>query len=185
MAKDEPYDMMPHREIVELKKQLQKLKTEKFSSQELTSSVHTLTKTMDSMLKLFKEAAEELKFDEKEIAMNKKLDAIVEQNKIIADGMLTVTDLVKNFAVKPKGPEPAPVPKPNFQNQNPEPAFQDPISEPSFQQSSSEPSLNDPGLPPELPPQPQGPVAMPSIPFSSLDEPPKPKKKGLFGRLMK
>ena len=64
MAKDEPYDMMPHRDIIELKKQLQKLKTEKFSSQELMNSMSALTKSMDSMLGLFKETAEELKVDD-------------------------------------------------------------------------------------------------------------------------
>ena len=174
MAKDEPYDMMPHRDIIELKEQLQKLKAEKFSSQELMNSMSALTKSMDSMLGLFKEAAEELKVEEKEDATNKKLNEIIEQNKVIADGMVTVSDMIKGFIEKQSKPVQA------------QPSFQSPVPEPAFQQPPLEPPLNEPSLPNETPPvPPQGSVVMPSIPFSSLDEPPKPKKKGLFGKLMK
>lgn len=172
MAKDEPYDMMPHRDIIELKKQLQKLKAEKFSSHELMNSMSALTKSMDSMLGLFKEAAEELKFEEKEDAINKQLNEIIEQNKIIADGMVTVSDMIKDFIEKQSKPVQA------------QSSFQGPVPEPAFQQPPLEPPLNEPSLPNEMPPvPPQGSVVMPSIPFSSLDEPSKPKKKGLFGRL--
>ena len=52
MAKDEPYDLMPHKDIVELKKQLQKFRAEKFSSHELMDSMNALTKSMDYMLKI-------------------------------------------------------------------------------------------------------------------------------------
>ena len=174
MAKDEPYDMMPHRDIIELKKQLQMSKTEKFSSQELMNSMSALTKSMDSMLGLFKEAAEELKVEEKEDAINKKLDAVIEQNKIIADGMVTVSDMIEDFVEKQKGAKPVQA----------QPSVQGPVPEPAFQQPPLEPPLNEPNLPNEMPPvPPQGSIVMPSIPFSSLDEPPKPKKKGLFGRL--
>ena len=104
MAKDEPYDLMPHREIIELKKQLQKLKTEKSSSHELMNSMNALTKSMDSMLRLFTQTAEELKIDEGEDNVNKKLDEIIGQNKIIADGMVTVSDTIKDFIEKQKNP---------------------------------------------------------------------------------
>ena len=45
MAKDEPYDLMPHREIVELKKQIQELrsKRDETSSDELLDSINALT----------------------------------------------------------------------------------------------------------------------------------------------
>ena len=173
MAKDEPYDIMPHREIVELKKQVQELKSEKSSSQGLVSSMSALTNSMDSMLRLFKGASEELKVEEKEDILNKKLDEIIEQNKIIADGIVTVSDMIKNSVQKQKEPEPMKV----------QPSFQPPTPQPDFQQPPLESLPNEPGV--DLGPIPeQGPVAMPSVPFSSLEEPPKPKKKkGLFGRL--
>jgi len=173
MPKDEPYDIMPHREIVELKKQVQKLKSEKSSSQGLEGSMSALTKSMDSMLRLFQEASQEVNIGQNEDTV-KKLDEIIEQNKIIADGMVTVSDMIKDFVEKQKKPEPMKV----------QPSFQPPNPQPDFQQPPMEPLPGEPG--PDMGPMPdQGPVAMPSVPFSSLDEPPKPKKKGLFGRLKK
>jgi len=183
MAKDEPYDMMPHGDIIELKKQLQKLKAEKFSSQELMISISALTKGMDSMLRLFKEASEELRVEEEEDATNKKLNEVIEQNKIIADGMVTVSDMIQDFIEKQKGTKPISIPKPSYRPPVSELDFQQP---PPLQPLPLEQPLNEPDLQPNQPPKPQqGPVVMPSIPFSSLDEPPKPKKKGLFGRIKK
>ena len=62
---DEPYDILPHRELADLKRQMQELKdgAKKSSSQELYNSMNALTKGMDSMLHLFTEAAEELKLE--------------------------------------------------------------------------------------------------------------------------
>jgi len=175
MARDEPYDLMPHREIIELKKQLQELKNKKTSSQELTNSMHALTNSMDSMLKLFTETAEELKLDEKENSVNKKLDEIIEQNKVIADGMVTVSDMVKDFVGKQKNPEIDQIPKPNFPQPIPEPSFDQP---PKFDPELDKLEPLDQPLPPP------GSVAMPSMPFSDLEEP-KHKRKGLFGRFKK
>jgi len=177
MAKDEPYDLMPHKDIVELKKQLQKLRSEKFSSNELTNSMDALTKSMDSMLKLFKEASEELKTEEREDTVNKKLNEIMEQNKVIADGMVAISDMVKNFIANQKKPEPIQA-QPGFQGRKPD--FQQPPL-PGLGSIPDEP-LPELGQAPT--PQ-QGPVAMPSVPFSSLDELPKPKKKGFFGLFKK
>lgn len=184
MAKDEPYDLMPHKDIVELKKQLQKLRSEKFSSSELTNSMDALTKSMDSMLKLFKEASEELKTEEREDTVNKKLNEIMEQNKVIADGMVAISDMVKNFIANQKKPEliqaqPTLVQaQPGFQGQKLD--FQQP-------QLPGLGSIPDEPLPElgQAPTPQQGPVAMPSVPFSSLDELPKPKKKGFFGLFKK
>jgi len=203
MAKDEPYDMLPHKDIIELKKQIQNSKAEKFSSQGLMNSVDKLTKSMDSMLRLFKEASEDLKIDEEEDATNKKLNEIIEQNKIIAEGMVTVSDMVKDFIEKQNGTNLVSNPKPSYRppvsdfdiQQSPPlqspplqspPLQSPPLQSPPLQSPPLQSPSNQPGLPDEVPPvPPQGSVVMPSIPFSSLDEPPKPKKKGLFGKFMK
>jgi len=193
MAEDEPYDLMPHREIVELKKQVQELKAKpnKSDSNKVVNSIDSLTKSMDSMLKLFTEAAEELKIDEKESgnnlnSINEKLDKIIEQNKTIAEGMVTVNDIIKNFTQK--HPQPA-MPKPPANEPSirfPGPA-QSPIPEPKF--NFPEPDFNQPPIPgsnlqQNFPPEPKhsGPTAIPSIPFPGEK---KPRKKGLFGRLKK
>ncbi|MDP6138602.1 MAG: hypothetical protein QGI89_00690 [Candidatus Woesearchaeota archaeon] len=155
------------------------LKIEKSSSQALMNSMNNLAKSMDTMLKLFTEAAKEIKIEDKEGLegagekdfMNEKLNEIIDQNKTIAESMVAVSDMVRDFTEKQKNPEPK-APQPNFQ--------QSPQQPPTFDESFNEP-MSSPLDQPPLPQQ-QGPVAMPSIPFPSVK---KPKKKGLFGRLIK
>ena len=182
MADDEPYDLLPHREIDELKRQVQELKTrsDKSSSQAIVNSLDQLTRAMDAMLRLFTEASQEVKGDDKEHEqIAEKLDEVMEQNKTIAEGMVAVLDMVGDFVEKQKYkpvPMPRPMPRPNYPMPGPEPGFEPQFSDmpraPGF-----EPGFNEPG--------PQGPVPMPSMPFSDFDLGEKPKKKGIFGRLKK
>ena len=141
--------------------------------------MNNLAKSMDTMLKLFTEAAKEIKIEDKgglegageKDFMNEKLNEIIDQNKTIAESMVAVSDMVRDFTEKQKNPEPK-APQPNFQ--------QPPQQPPTFDESFNEPMPSQLDQP--LPSQQQGPVAMPSIPFPSVE---KPKKKGLFGRLIK
>jgi hypothetical protein len=176
----EPYDMVPHSEINELKRQLQELrsKSQASSSHELLNSMSALTNSMNSMLKLFSEAADELKLEEKQGTgvskrldpIDEKLETIISQNKVIAEGMVAISDMIKDIIDKKHKPMPKPFARPEF---NPE--FKPPEPFPSFDQGQGfDHGARGPG--------PQGPVPMPSMPFSNL-EPKKPKKKGLFGRL--
>lgn len=183
MADDEPYDLMPHKQINDLKRQMQELKsrTDRASPQELITSMDALTKSIDAMLKLFIQAADELKFEEKERllaggkdSVNEKLDEIINQNKVLADGMVAISDMIGDLAGKQKNT----APRQNFQQPNFQQGFQQPQQFPP-QLEQPMPQFEQPQMPQ------QGPVAMPSIPFSDFDEPPKPKKKGLFGRLGK
>ncbi|MBI2208740.1 hypothetical protein HYU50_04550 [Candidatus Woesearchaeota archaeon] len=196
MADDEPYDLLPHREIDELKRQVQELKTrsDKSSSQEIVRALDQLTRSMDAMLRLFTEASHEVTGEDKgHEKIAQKLDEVMDQNKTIAEGVVAVADMVRDFAEKQKyepAPMPRPMPRPKFPQSGPEPNFpgpdfsQPPRFEPEFNEMPKtprfEPGFNEPG--------PQGPVPMPSIPFSdfnlgNLGE--KPKKKGIFGRLKK
>ena len=150
---------------------------------------------MDSMLRLFTEAAQEVKGSDKEHEqIVDKLDEVIEQNKTIAEGMVAVSDMVRDFVEKQKYrpvPVPRPMPRPNYPMPGPEPNFPGP----GFQGPMQEPDFSKPGFGPEfdepMQPQrfnetgPQGPVPMPSIPFSDFDLGEKPKKKGIFGRLKK
>ena len=97
---DDDYDLLPHQEIEELKRQVQELKTrsDKSSSQEIVKSLDQLTRAMDSMLRLFTEASQEVKGDDKEHEqIAEKLDEVMEQNKTIAEGMVAVLDMVGDF----------------------------------------------------------------------------------------
>jgi len=167
---DDIYDIMPHKEISDLKKQLQDLKTTKqpaAGSPDLTKSMTALTSSMDSMLKLFSEAAEEMKLEGKEETelatklepLYKKMDEISEQNKTIAEGIIALSDMIKDFLDKQQAIKPAP--KPMF-------------SDPGFSAPSFGASMDDPF---KFPPQ----ASSNPNPFPSLgdDQP----KRGIFGRI--
>ena len=146
--------------------------------------MNALAKSMDAMLKLFNEAA-------KDLSVEKKLDEIINQNKVIIGKLAALSNSNSDFTPKQKQQPSFNFPRPSFQPA-PQPNFQQP---PEFQKSFNEPKLEEldelSGLkeleqqrfeePFNKPiPRQQGPIAMPSIPFSSFRE---PKRKGLFGRL--
>ncbi|MBL7056159.1 hypothetical protein ISS07_04560, partial [Candidatus Woesearchaeota archaeon] len=185
---DDDYEIMPHRQVADLKKQLEEIKSkqESSSSNELVGSMSSLTKSMDSMLKLFTEAAEELKVESKgehEIAqnlnpLNDKLDEIIEQNKTIAEGMIAIHDTVKEFVSKSEHIQQKPQPvksqfqAPDFHGSMPSlgassqlpPGFSHPPSQPNFGNAPI------PDVPPAPRPMPnKGPVAMPSMSLDDLD----------------
>ena len=151
------------------------------SSIELLDSINALRKSMDSMLKLFTEAAEELKAEGPAdiLSINEKLDKIIDQNKAI-------TEMIGAFTGKLGKPLlHKPIPRPDFQPPlGPNPDFQQP---PGLEQEFNEPKLPEldelqPSQQFDQPPRPhqQGPVAMPSVPFSSIKG---HKKRGIFERL--
>jgi hypothetical protein len=114
MPGEGPYEIMPYKEIVKLKKELEELqkKAGEAPSRELLKSVDALTKNMDSMLNLFKSAAEEMKLEEAapskvdlgpvldkldEISgsfedLSGKVEETLTENKTIAEGVIAVSD---------------------------------------------------------------------------------------------
>ena len=167
---DDDYDLLPHRQINELRGLVQDLKNkvDRASPKELIDSMDALTKSIDSLIALLKQAADEMRYEEKEEilsggsehkAINEKLDRILEQNKIIADGMVAVSNMVRDFAGKQRKQQAAPAPKP----QQFQPSFQPSMRAPSFPQPGFQPQFNAP-----MPPRPQ----MPSPGF--IEEPPFP-----------
>ena len=105
MAEEGPYEIMPYKEIVELRKQVQELKSKGSddNSNPLSQSVGKLAEQMNSLMGLFKTAAEDMRLEEKDehfVAKKiepliDKLDSIIEQNKIIAEGIVAVADMIK------------------------------------------------------------------------------------------
>ena len=182
---DDDYDLLPHKQINELRGLVQDLKNkvDKASPKELIDSMDSLAKSIDSLMALFKQAADEMRYEEKEEilsggsehkAINEKLDRILEQNKIIADGMVTVSSMVRDFAGKQRKQQDAQAPKPR--------QFQ-----PGFQPSMKTQSFPQPGFQPQFTPMPPRPQMSPGF----MEEPPlpdfeeEPKKKGLFGMFRK
>ena len=159
MATEDSYEIMPYKEIVELKKQIAELqkKTGDTSSQELLGSMAALTKSMNNMLQLFSSAADEMKLEEKtesELSQKiapliEKVDRLDEQNRTIAEGLVAVADMVKEMKKegredKPKFSRPKPTPP------KPQSPFEE--EEPSFE-SPELPPFGPPELPPLEPPE--------------------------------
>lgn len=174
---DEPYTLMPQKEIEELKKQIAELKKnplgENESSKSLMEAIDTLTSSMNSLMDIFRTAHDELKLDGKDDEVHSKIhdieqkvDTLIDQNKKIAKGLLTVADMVK---AKPK--EQAPSPKPQQPPSSP-PNFGSPNMGPPPSQREM-PNFGGPG---PMPPPP-GDMTMPPPPANMEDD---HKKKGLF-----
>ena len=133
------------------------------SRQDLQASIDGLNQSINSLIGLFKEAAESLKIEEKEASLVaskidplfEKLDMIIEQNKKIARGIVAVADMIDERLPKLKGPE-KPMPMPE------RPMFPPLSSPPPF--SAPPPSPMGPPLHPMSMPAPPGMRPMPLPP---------------------
>ncbi|MBI2138472.1 hypothetical protein HYU13_02705 [Candidatus Woesearchaeota archaeon] len=174
------YEIMPYKEIVELKSQIAELRTRMGdpNSKDLLASMAGLTKTMDAMLKLFSTAAEEMKLEEKtesELSAKikplfEKVERLEEQNKTIAEGLVAIADMVKEKKVigsegdKDEGFSPI---KSHEEHPAELPSMEDPFPSmdqpPDFDMPSLEPpQQNNPiGGPPPMNSLPQRPMAQP------------------------
>lgn len=175
MAEDEDYDMLPHKEIVGIKKELEELKKKQTTteSKSVLNQINQLKDSINNLLDIFKEAQESFKLEEKEPVYIKnlldKLDNLAHQNTRIAEGLVAVADMVKEIKGKAEKPKPV-IPKPAFKPTPP------PFDAPPQHM-----------LPPQ--PMPPPPMQTPLPPAFDIPPPPefpqKPRKKGLFGRLKK
>ena len=100
---DEDYEILPKNTVSNLKKQVDDLRGTPMNNRNLQSSMDNLSKSINNMIDMFRVASEEIKLEEKEdeLVSNKidpllaKLDAIIDQNKKIAQGMVAIADIVK------------------------------------------------------------------------------------------
>lgn len=185
MSDDEDYEILPHKEILEIKKEIQKLKgTPVQDKSGLGSSVSQLSSSIDSLMGLFKASAEDIKMerhDEKLLLqkiepMIDKFNTIIEQNEKIAKGIVAVADMIKTHIIDKIKEEPEeiheddvhfdkPEPKQSFQPQFQQ--YQQPNFQPQFQPNFGGPPVNPPPrrqmpVPPE-----QGPMPYDDFPSNS------------------
>jgi len=64
-------------------------------SADLLVGLNALTKKVDSLLNVFEKAAEEIKKGEVEEPLSKRLEALIEQNKTIARGLLLLEKYIR------------------------------------------------------------------------------------------
>lgn len=104
MAKDE-YDIVPHDEIIDLKREIDTLKKnpQKADSDEsLQGSISQLTVTINKMMEMFEEALGSVKEEETEKdvmaeqmnPINDKLNKILDQQQKLAEGIVALADMI-------------------------------------------------------------------------------------------
>ena len=149
---NEDYDLMPHRELMNLKRQVDEIKQNPIvnapSGKDLMNSVNDLNKSVGGLLELFKSATDEMRLEDKDqdLAVRKidpildKLDKVIEQNKLIAEGLVSISDMIEDFiskqgGFKPQVPPP-PIPRMNIASEE-LPAFSPSFREAPFGSQAS------------------------------------------------
>ena len=170
-AETEDYELLPHREIEDLKDELRKLKEFEITpTKKLRISLIDLNKKLDKLLNIFDEARHEIRseeiglgFKDKIKPVLEKMDRILEQQADIAEGMVALADIVKE---KKKA---APKIEPDFPMHRAPPAST--MAPPRPRMGPPAPGMPPPrpgAMPPRAPPRP-----------GML--PPKPPRKKRFG----
>jgi hypothetical protein len=173
---EEEYAIVSKKEFLALKKEIERLKKHPLEGSEsgetLQSSIDNLNKGLNTMLEVFKQAADDMKLEEHESEtltkqvgpINDKLDTLIDQNQKIAKGLVTIADMVKEkleeiekAAERPKLPPLSGGPGPSTRQQSPfsMPPPQAPPQMPSFGSPSGMPQLGEDSgfeLPPLTPP---------------------------------
>jgi len=118
MANDsEEYELLPHKEIEELKDELAKLKEFEITpTKKLRVSLVELNSKLDKLLDIFEDAMRQVQveeggmtFQEKMKPIIEKMNKVLDQNSQIAEGIVTIADMLKEK--KPEQPEEKPFPK--------------------------------------------------------------------------
>ena len=209
---EEDYDLVPYKDISELKRELEGMKGRKdIPANDIYNAVQKLAQTMTDMLEVFGAATEQMKMDEREYESEvrkhemiiSKLDKLIEQNRTIAEGMVAIVEMVKERIIAPAKereelfkpqkeeslfrprPEPRPFMRPEWQPR-PEPVQRtQPIMAPPPMTATMPPPMPPPDFGMRLPPMEPAPppdLDFPEEPFQLEEE---PKKKGLFGMFKK
>ena len=163
----EEYELVPYKEINELKEELHKLKDYPIpSSKKLQVTMDELAMKLDRMTAVLEEASHELHaeeggltFQEKMKPMMEKMNKILEQNSEIAKGIVAVADLVEELRGRLES---------GFMVKEPVlPSMPSMPSAPSaMSQSMQQPMPQSMGLAPQ--------------PLPGVMPPPPPRKKGFF-----
>ena len=100
---EDEYELLPHREIEELKAELSKLKDFDIApTKKLQVSLLELNAKIDKLITIFEDASHELRAEESSMSFAEKMQPLVErvnkimdQNAELASGILAIADLLK------------------------------------------------------------------------------------------
>ena len=193
---DEEYAIVSKKEFLALKKELDKLKKDPLGDSEqgenLQGSIDNLSKSLNVMLEVFKQAAQDMSLEDHDNALvgkqmgplNEKLDTLIEQNQKIAKGIVAVADMVKEKLDELKESRPESKPALPPLSGAPKPPMSGPMSPPMGGPMS--PPMGVPMPPPPMggpmppgqgnsfPPGPSPPMGADLLPPSNFPPPPPP-----------
>ncbi len=99
----EDYELLPHRDIVELREELRKLRVQP-SEKTLQISMVELATKIDRLIDIFEEAKEMIKVEEGALTFQEKIrplimrvEKVLEQNSQIAEGVVAIADMVNEL----------------------------------------------------------------------------------------
>jgi hypothetical protein len=180
----EEYELLPHKEIEELKEELRKLKEFEITpTKKLRISLIELNKKLDKLLQIFDEARHDIRteeiglgFKEKMKPLMEKLETLQEQQADIAEGMVALADIVKGMKKEKEKPSLEPL------KEMPSRQFGPPSSAVGPPRPPGPPSgaMQRPPAGPPPPPRP-GPPMPPRPGMPPPRTPPKPPRKKRFG----
>jgi len=114
MEKDEDWELMPHHQIENIKRDVERLKKNPFagtsSGGDLLEAIDKLNSNINELMEIFKMAHEEMGTkeirgeDENIEKLSKKVDRLADENRKIAQGIIGLADLVKRNV--PHQPQP-------------------------------------------------------------------------------
>lgn len=197
---EEEYELLPHKDIVELREELRKLKSlPPEAGRHTEASFEELTKRMDRLLEVFEEAEKTIKieegaatFKEKMAPIVEKMNTILKQNSEIAEGIVALADIMNEIKDKLEVGV-------IYKAKEAERVRTEPIHRPPTPMPPGPPPMPGAPMPPPMPPLPTaapGGLPPPPLPRSGAPMPPPapapgpmppppgaaPRKKGLLRR---
>ncbi|MBN2112477.1 hypothetical protein JW707_05260 [Candidatus Woesearchaeota archaeon] len=107
-AMEEEYELLPHKEIVELKDELRRLKSlPPEAGKHAEVSYDVLTRKMDRLIEIFEEAEKSVEVEEGAMTFKErmapfmdKMNKVLEQNSEIAEGIVALADIMNEIKDK-------------------------------------------------------------------------------------
>ncbi|MFC1774929.1 hypothetical protein ACFLZN_01285 [Nanoarchaeota archaeon] len=101
MPENEDYELLPHKEIEELKKELEQLKEmEVTPTKKLHISLIEVNRNIDKLLNIFEEAIHEVKIEEGGLSLKDKLQPLVTRVKDLENTVSDIAGVVFDLAHK-------------------------------------------------------------------------------------
>jgi chromosome segregation ATPase len=103
MEDNDDYEILPHKEISDLKKQIEAYRKGPPSSAQ--NSMDKLTDSMNTLITIFREASTSMSIEDKEkdilttqiAPLSENVDKLLDQNKKIAEGIVALADMIKDL----------------------------------------------------------------------------------------